>query len=495
MKIDNWCVVDEAIYVAISDETFRQYAGLGHSEKVLKRLSSMAMQNAEIFVGFFSEPRLLYLSAIETIADAKTKNLELTLHRLRKEKIISSNNKHRLKNARVNWNTWRQFNSAEDDAQARKSVFDEFITKTRFIAPIIEKRFNIIRNVYEWFSRKAKPSVKDGFHSEIDPLSGYLESEGVTYSQLKELVTKMGEGARQPFARSMSLASQIIGRPPEYYDDFYYFRNRIYRDVEKPFGKVDPIMAVKRTLKSMGFDFSAISFDVEDRPTKYPSPICFFVKIPNDIRVLYKSESPYFDLQGCYHETGHAIHAASINTNLSYASKYKFPMGIAEIFSIFLERLTMNPLYLNSVLGISDEKILDKLVERNRFMELFFVTFYSANSLMKLEYWRKGLSIDQASELYERLIKKYTGFRIPGQYWMLHHILPEAIMYVPSYLMAASRAAELEDYLQDRFGEHWWNEEGAAKLVKEVMSQGGEIDLSIFSTMDQNIFMKEITDR
>ena len=46
MNINNWCEVDEAISVAISDETFRQYAGLSHSEKVLKRLSSMAMQNA-----------------------------------------------------------------------------------------------------------------------------------------------------------------------------------------------------------------------------------------------------------------------------------------------------------------------------------------------------------------------------------------------------------------------------------------------------------------
>jgi len=86
-------VVDEAISVAISDETFRQYAGLSHSEKVLKRLSLMAMQNAEIFVEFFSEPRVLYLSAIETIADAKTKKIELRLDRLRREKRIRTNGK------------------------------------------------------------------------------------------------------------------------------------------------------------------------------------------------------------------------------------------------------------------------------------------------------------------------------------------------------------------------------------------------------------------
>jgi hypothetical protein len=46
-------------------------------------------------------------------------------------------------------------------------------------------------------------------------------------------------------------------------------------------------------------------------------------------------------------------------------------------------------------------------------MELFFVTFYAANSLMKLEYWKESLSIYQSCELYSRLIKEYTGFEIP----------------------------------------------------------------------------------
>ena len=146
----------------------------------------------------------------------------------------------------------------------------------------------------------------------------------------------MGKQARKPFSEAILLSSKIIGRHPEYFDDFYFFRNRIFRDVEKPFIKTDAVTSVKRSLKAMGFDLAVITFDIENRARKYPSPICFFVKIPDDIRVLYKSESPYFDLQGCYHETGHAIHAASIVKNLAYVDKYKFPMGIAEIFSIFL---------------------------------------------------------------------------------------------------------------------------------------------------------------
>lgn len=479
--MENWCKVDEAIYVALTDETFRQYAGLPYNEKGLKRLSSMIMRNAEIFVEFFHEPRLLYLSAIENIAEAKTKQLELKLHKLRREKIISDS-KYKYNNAPVNWNTWRQFNSIEDDPSVRKSVFDEFIDKTLFIAPVIERRFDIIREVYSSISEN------------VDPLSGYLENEGLTFSELYKFVTQIGEEAKKPFLNSISFASEIIGRTPDYYDDFYFFRNRIFRDAEKPFIKVEPINEIKKTLKSIGFDLSAVTFDIEDRPRKYPSPICFFVKIPDDIRVLYKSESPYFDLQGCYHEAGHAVHATCIDNDLGYADKYKFSMGIAEIFSIFLERLTRNPLYLRSALGINDEELLDRLVERNKFMELYFVTFYAANSLMKLKYWTESLSIDQASELYERLMEKFTGFRMPGPYWMLHHILPEAIMYTPSYLIAAVRAAELEKYFRDKFGEKWWQDKAAADTLKDLMSKGAKIDLSVFSNLDRNIFLKEIVD-
>jgi hypothetical protein len=169
-------------------------------------------------------------------------------------------------------------------------------------------------------------------------------------------------------------------------------------------------------------------------------------------------------------------------------------MGIAEIFSIFLERLTRNPLYLRRVFGITDDKLLDRLVKRNKFMELYFVTFYVANSLMKMKYWTENLSIDQACVLYQQPMEKFTGFRMPGEYWMLHHILPEAIMYTPSYLLAAVRAAELEKYLLDKFGEKWWQDKAAGSTLKVLMSKGATIDLSLFSDLNQDVFLKEIVD-
>ena len=322
-----------------------------------------------------------------------------------------------------------------------------------------------------------------------------MENEDISYEKLIEFIKSMGQGAKKPFKDALTdIGKTILGKEPEYYDDFYYFRNKAYSDIDSNFLSIDPLSEVKHILTNMEFDLSRIHFDTEDRRNKYPSPICFFVRIPDDIRILYKKESPYFDFQACFHESGHAMHASSVDAKNEYWDKYRIPMGVAEIFSTFLERLTKNSRYISSLSSSTkDQNMINKLISSTHFMELFFVTFYAANSLMKLEVLEKNLSVSQACELYSRLIKEYTGFEIPGEYWLLHHILPESIMYVPSYLLAAVRAAELDNYVRNKYGDKWWKEKEAGKDLREIMKPGAKIDLSIFSNLDSNMFLQEIT--
>jgi hypothetical protein len=481
MNLKRWCQLDEQIYIAEMDERYNQHAGLYYSERMIERLAEMRAISAETFVNLFSQPRELFLGSLENIADSSMKKLELKLYNLRNEKIISS--RYRFARAPVNWSTWRQFNSIEKDPKRRKHVFDEFISKTRYISPVIKERFDQMDRIYRKYS-----------DNKLTPLGGYLENEKISYSHLGDFVKSLGRQARKPFQEALrSISKKVLGRKAEYYDDFYFFRNRVYADLDKEFVGVNPTEQVRRTLATMRFDLSSIHIDTEQRKNKYPSPICFFVQVPNDIRVLYKSESPYFDLQGCYHEMGHAVHASSISAEAEYWNRYSFSMGIAEIFSIFLERLTKNRKYLSS-LGIKNNHVLEEIEARNNFMDLFFVTFYTANSLMKAEFWHEKLSIEKASDVYARLIKEYTGFEIPGEYWMLHHILPDAIMYVPSYLIAAVRTVELDHHLQDRFGEKWWTQVETGKYIREIIQPGTAINLSRFSRLDSSLFMNELTD-
>ena len=132
MDLKQWCQLDEQIYIAEMDERYKQHAGLCYNERIIERLAEMRTISAETFVNFFSQPRELVLSSLENIADSSTKKLELKLYNLRNEKIISS--RYKFRRTAVNWSTWRQFNSMEKDPKRRNHVFDEFISKTKYIS-------------------------------------------------------------------------------------------------------------------------------------------------------------------------------------------------------------------------------------------------------------------------------------------------------------------------------------------------------------------------
>jgi hypothetical protein len=489
MNFKQWCRLDEMLYVCQTDEECKQYAGLDHDEGLIVQLAEMKRQNSKTYIDFFpNQDDALFLGAVEDIAYSKTKTLELEIHRLRNTDIVSAN--HKFNGVPVNWSTWRQFNSYEKEDSKRQEVFDEFIEKTQKISPIVESRFSLINQTYIEYSNMAESNLEYS----LTPITAYMANENFKHDSLMEFVKSLGEKAKVPFRKTLlDRSNELLKRHPEYYDDFYFFRNRIYSGIEGAFASLNPVDEAKRILKSMNFDLSNIQFDTENRKGKYPSPICFFVEIPSDIRVLYKSESPYFDFQGCLHETGHAIHATSIDGSRSYADKYRISMGIAEIFSMFVERLSRNPSYLKSLRPrVKSDIQIDQIIAKNDFMDLFFITFYTANTLMKIEYWEKGLTIDGASDLYSRLIREYLGFDMPGEYWLLHHILPEAIMYVPSYLVAAVRAFELERYIMAKFGETWWKEKEAGAELRDIMNPGAKLDLAIFSRLDTDGYLKEL---
>ena len=490
MNFEQWCKLDEMLYVCQADEEYKQYAGLEHDQELIVKLAEMKLLNSKTFIKLFSnQDEALFLGAVEDIAYSLTKTQELEIHRLRNTDIVSK--KHVLNGVAINWSNWRQFNSYEKEDSKRQEVFDEFIEKTIKISSIVESRFSMINQTYADYSGIAESNL--GYS--LTPVSAYMTNENFKRDSLLEFVKSLGEKAKIPFRKALlDTSKELLNRDPEYYDDFYFFRNRIYSDIEETFAYLDPVNEVKRTLKSMNFDLSNIQFDTESRKDKYPSPICFFVKIPSDVRVLYKRESPYFDFQGCLHETGHAIHATSIDNSCSYSGKYRISMGIAETFSMFFERLSKNPSYLKSLHSkVKSDILIDRIIAKNNFMDLFFITFYAANTLMKIEYWEKSLNTDGASDLYSRLIREYLGIDIPGEYWLLHHILPEAIMYVPSYLIAAVRAFELERYVMAKFGETWWMEEEAGDELRKIMNPGAKLDISVFSHLDTGGFLKDLS--
>ena len=464
----------EKLKIQFSEQRYNQEAGLPYNRGLMKNLSNQLITVSEEFLENFIKPRSMYLTSIATIAVAERLETELDLHDQRVEKI--STEKYRIAGRKVNWGNWRQFNSAMDDSAKRKEVFDDFIRKAPSIASLVEKRMSISGDVYRRYG--------------LTPLDSYLEFEGFEYNQLRDLLTRLGDGAKDAFlAAAEHFVAKVLGKKKtEYYDDFYTWRGRIYKPLNEYFEKIDALDAVKRFLTTFGFDPSKINVDAEDREKKSPSAFCFGIQIPNDVRICFRKVSPFTDFGSVFHEFGHGIHGVSANPNDSVWKRYVVSMSVAETFSILIESMLDTPLFLKQELKLA-ERAVDEIIDRRRFMRLAFLTFYAANSIMKMEFWKKGYSVEEAAKRWQELTKRFF-IEVPGSYWLLHHVMPDYDMYSPSYMIASLRVAAVREKLRQDYGDAWWKNLEAGNFVKDLAKTRGDFDVKAWK-LDVESYLKE----
>jgi oligoendopeptidase F len=458
----------------LDEQYYNQDAGLTYDRELMKKLSGELTEVSREFLAKFTKPRSMYLESIATIAQAERLEVELDFHDQRMEKI--STDKYTLNGKRVNWGNWRQFNSQTDDSKKRKEVFDEFISRAPSIAHLVEKRMSISREVYKRYR--------------LTPLDAYLELEQTTYKELINLLEKLGEGARNHFLKAAEhYASEILNKPKtEYYDDFYTWRGRIYKPLDRILKDKNPLAAVQKTLEALGFDLSKIKVDAEDRPNKSPSASCWGINVPNDMRILYRKTSPFEDIGSVFHEFGHGIHGAYANADDTVWKRYIVPRSVAETFSILIEDITYDPLFLAQELKLEKTAIQD-IVNRVRFMNLAFLTFYAANSIMKTEFWKNNYTVEQAASRWQQLTKRFF-IETPGNYWLLHHVMPNYDLYSPSYVIASVRVTAIKQKLASEFGEPWWKNPQAGQYIRELAQTRGEFNIKQWK-LDPNKYLKE----
>jgi hypothetical protein len=149
-----------------------------------------------------------------------------------------------------------------------------------------------------------------------------------------------------------------------------------------------------------------------------------------------------------------------------------------------------NPVFLKQELNLPDE-VIKEIIDRRHFINLYFLVFYSANSLLKLEFWKNKYSYEKTSERYQELTERFF-WRIPGDYWLLHHVMPNYDLYSPSYMIASVRVKEWNDQMSGEFGDDFWKNKQAGTVFKDLAATRGEFDLSIWD-LDPKPYLEEQT--
>lgn len=454
----------EKINSILMSERYNQTVGLPFEKQIIKNSLNDLAEVCRTFLDNFDEPKGFYLSAIQILARNSYLPYDLEFSEKRLKYITAD--KAIVDGKKVNWASWRRFNFQTKDNKARKQVFDEFIKKSNSLMPIIEKRFQKTEQVYR--------------ELETTPLDNYLEREGFQYKELMKFIKTLGEGAKETFLTAAEYyAPQILNKSTyDYYDDFYNYRSKIFLPINKELENIKPLEFIKPHLKWLGYDSEKIYVDGENRENKSPSAFCFPVKVPNDIRVSYKPTAPFSDISSIYHEFGHAMHGRSGIPEDSISKKLFIPTSVSETFAIFNEVFVENPIYLKNVLKFKDT-VIQEIIDRRKFVNLFFLVFYAANSLMKIEFWKNSYTAEEASIRYQELTKKFF-IEIPGNYWLLHHIMPNYDLYSPAYMIAAVRVNSIVNEFKEQYGKEFWLKKETGQRFRELAASRGKFDLKEF---------------
>ncbi len=455
--------------IILDEHRYNQNVGLEYDKSVMESVSQVLITLSSEFLKNYQEPRQFFLYCIASIAQARKLPVSLEIHEQRSE--ILSTDEFKINDRPINWGSWRQFNATETHDENRKKVYDDFIEKAPLLAPLIMKRFNISKQVYSLY--------------DSNPLDAYLEHEFISYDKLKDFITSLGDGARKPFLEAADhYAPEILGKSNfNYYDDFYLARGKIYSPLNKHFTKKNPQKAIQRVLTNLGFgeNLQKIKVDNEDREKKSPSAFCYGIQIPNDVRIAYKRVSPFSDFTSLFHEFGHAIHGTSGVEEDPFWKRHCVPMSVEETFSIFFEMLLQEPLFLKHELGLTDD-VIQEILDRRHFMNLYFLVFYASNALMKIDFWKRDYSFEDASKRFQELTKRFY-WEIPGNYWLTHHIMPNYDVYAPSYMLASVRVKEWMNQMIDEFGEKFWRGDKAKQagtVIRDLAATRAAFDLSVW---------------
>ena len=92
MDVLQWCDIEECIFIAETDEVYKKYAGLKHSNELILSLANLRLLNSKLFLKNYVKPHDLFLSVVENFVDSSTKDLDLSYMMLEQRKLFLSIN-------------------------------------------------------------------------------------------------------------------------------------------------------------------------------------------------------------------------------------------------------------------------------------------------------------------------------------------------------------------------------------------------------------------
>ncbi len=203
---------------------------------------------------------------------------------------------------------------------------------------------------------------------------------------------------------------------------------------------------------------------------------CIPLEIPQRVHVLIGDLRGWLDLEGLFHELGHAIFFANNQKTQDpiYKDFYQ-SYALCEAFAFLFQMVSMEPLFLERVLGIEDE-VANALSCLHKLKFFTLSRRYGAKFVIEYENFARDF-ISRGQENYASLMKRYTGFRY-GEETYLFDLMPD--FYSLDYFLAFLAAFQMEAYLKAAYGKDWFFKDKASSFIKAICKEGNRLHLEAF---------------
>ncbi|MHA1714741.1 MAG: hypothetical protein ACTSXP_03780 [Promethearchaeota archaeon] len=225
------------------------------------------------------------------------------------------------------------------------------------------------------------------------------------------------------------------------------------------------ITSLDRVFRDMGYNWgenvTGLKLDLEDRPKKSPRACCITPKIPSEVYLICKPKGGFDDYKAYYHESGHAIHALTIDASLDITYRLLGDRSISEVVAFLYESLLEEQDFLSSILNLK-RKDSDALVEFANFLKLQTMRSIAAKYLYELElYSRKPDDIDSMRKKYKNLLTTALLYEVSG----VNYLAGDYGFYSSEYLRAWLFEVQIRNKLSEKFGV-WWQSKDAGGYLK-----------------------------
>lgn len=249
--------------------------------------------------------------------------------------------------------------------------------------------------------------------------------------------------------------------------DIAYVMRATEYDPLFPAGRLVPLF--EKTVSGMAMPLEStpgLRLDTDDRPLKSPRAFCAPVRVPSEVYLVIKPVGGQDDYRALFHESGHAEHFTHVDPSLPFAYRYLGEEAVSETYAFLFEHLTLSPRWL-----VDYARVPLREAERYRrfglFNKLWLVRRYTAK--LRYELLLRDQGPEGMDSAYRDILSEILHVNIPPERYLDD---VDDAFYVAAYLRAWIFERQLGSFIEEQFGEGWYESRDAGGFLQSLWSIG-----------------------